>query len=69
MVGREPGGLTLIVYAEKTVFMDLECQSKSRELMKIMGKEGLSLTLTSLVAAGRCRGQYEARIAEISHEE
>lgn len=36
--------------------------------MKIMGKEGLSLTLTSLVAAGRCRGHYEASIAEISHE-
>ena len=68
MVGREPGGLTLIVCAEKTVFIDLECQSKLRELMKSWGRRAY-LTLTSLVAAGRCRGQYEARIAEISHEE
>ena len=36
--------------------------------MKIMGK-GLSLTLTSLVAAGKCRRHYEGSIAEISHEE
>lgn len=36
--------------------------------MKTMGKD-LSLTLTSLAAAGKCRRHYEGSTAEIFREE
>lgn len=66
MVGREPESLTLIVYVgHLRCFIDLVCQSKLRELMKIMGK--VWLYLTHFAAAGKCRRHYEGSIAEISH--
>lgn len=56
------------VCRENSVFIDLVCQSKLRELMKTMGKD-LSLTLTALAAAGKCRRHYEGSTAEIFCEE